>query len=165
MTDGRRHDFDLNGDTPDTPDDLDRLFARLESPVAPPALIPEILAQTVETAPARVAARQRARMALWALYGCSLALVALFAVSLGQALHASGALDYLSFALQDRALARESPGLFWSAFVEDMPWLHLVPLALALAGWLVTTIALLRSRPPAAPPAGLTPHAATGAAA
>lgn len=161
MTDVRQHDIDLNGDPPD---DLDRLFARLDSPTVPPALIPAILAQTVETAPARVAARQRQRIALWVLYGCSLALVAVFAVSLGQALHASGTLDYLSFAMQDPALARESPGLFWHAVVEGMPWLNLVLLALALGVWLVTTIALLRSRPTAAPPAGMTPHAATGAA-
>ncbi len=162
MTDERYDTLNLNGDAPD---DLDRLFARLESPAPPPALIPAILARTVETSPARVAARQRARTTLWVLYGCSLALVAFCAVALGQALHATGTLDYLAFAMQDRDLVRQSPGLFWSAFSESMPWLHLVPLALALAVWLVTTLLLLRSRPAATPPAGMAPHAAPGAAA
>jgi hypothetical protein len=159
--DERHNDIQLNGDAPD---DLDRLFTRLASPAPPPALIPAILARTVETAPARVTARQQARITLWVVYGISLALVAFFAISLGQALHTSGTLDYLAFAIQDRDLARAAPGLFWSAFVEYMPWLNLVPLVIALAIWLVTTVALLRSRPTAGPPAGMAPHAATGAA-
>lgn len=150
----------------DAPDDLDRLFARLESPAPPPALIPAILAQTVEKAPARVAARERLRAALWAVYGIALALVAVSALSLGQALYASGTLDYLSLAAEEGDLARQSPGLFWAAVSEHMPWLHLVPLALALALWLAATVALLR-RPPAPsqpPPAGRTPGTTIGVA-
>jgi hypothetical protein len=159
MVDERKRNSHLDGDAPD---DLDRLFARLESPAPPSTLIPTILAQTVESTPARVAARQRLRTVLWAAYCCSLVLVAVFAVSLGQALHASGSLDYLGFALQDRDLARQSPGLFWGAFTEHMPWLNLVPLALALAIWLVTTVALLRRRQDPAPPTEMTPRAASG---
>lgn len=158
MTETRHHTIPLDGDAPD---DLDRLFAQLHSPAAPPALIPTILARTVETAPARVAVRERLRAALWAVYGVALALVAVCALSLGQALYASGTLDYLSLATEDSDLARQSPGLFWAALGEHMPWLHLVPLVLALALWLVATVALLR-RPtaPPQPPAAMTPDAA-----
>src|SRR5947208_449948 len=98
-------------------DDLDHLFARLVSPTPPADLVPHILARTIETTPAFVAARQRLRIALWVLYSVTLALVLACAIMLGQALHATGTLDYLSFAIQDSDLVRQSPGLFWNAFV------------------------------------------------
>lgn len=161
MTDERTT---MNGADDTPPDDLDRLFARLASPRPPADLIPNILAQTVGTAPAAVAARERVRAALWVSYSATLALVLICAVLLGQALHATGTLDYLAFALHDADLARQSPGLFWSAFVEHMPWVHLLLLLAALAAWLVTTTALLRRRAPSPPPTGLNRRTATGAA-
>lgn len=133
------------------PDDLDRLMTRLESPVAPPTLVSAILAETVGRQPAAVAARQRARVALWAVYGASLALVLVAAVLLGQALHATGTLDFLAFALHDWNLARSNPGLFGSALGEHMPWGNAIVLLIALMVWLATTVALLRR--PAAPTA------------
>ncbi len=154
----------INGVDGAPPDDLDRLFARLQSPAPPADLVPRILARTVETAPAFVAARQRLRTALWALYGVTLALVLVCAIAFGQALHATGTLDYLTFAMQDSDLARQSPGLFWSAFVEHMPWLHLVALVGALAAWSATTVALLRRRGTPQPPPGYAPRTAPGVA-
>jgi hypothetical protein len=145
----------MNGTDGTPPDDLDRLFGRLASPAPPADLIPTILARTVETAPAAVAARERVRAALWVSYGATLSLVLVCAVLLGQALHATGTLDYLAFAWHDADLARQSPGLFWSAFTEHLPWEHLLLLLAALAAWLVTTIALLRRRAPSQPPTGL----------
>jgi len=145
------------------PDDLDRLFARLASPAPPADLIPNILARTVATSPAAIAGRERVRMALWAAYGVTLSLVLVGAVLLGQALHATGTLDYLAFAWHDFDLARQSPGLFGSALAEHMPWFHLAFLGASLAAWLVTTIALLRRRAPAQPPTGFTPQPAAGA--
>lgn len=159
MTDERST---MNGADGPPPDDLDRLFARLRSPIPPADLVPTILAQTVEMTPVSVAARQRVRTMLWALYGVTLALVLVCAIALGQALHTSGMLDYLAFALQDFDLARQSPGLFWNAFMEQMPWLHLLLLGGALTAWLVTTVALLRRRVPPQPPPGYAPRAATG---
>ena len=153
----------INGADGAPPDDLDRLFARLASPTPPADLIPQILVQTVATSPAAVAARERMRTVLWISYGVTLSLVLVCAVLLGQALHATGILDYLAFALHDSDLARQSPGLFWSAFTEHLPWMHLLLLALALTAWLVTTVALLRRRAPSLPPTGLTPQAARGA--
>jgi len=161
MTDERIPINGMDDGTP--PDDLDRLFARLASPTPPAHLIPQILARTVETSPAAVAMRARVRTALWVSYGVTLSLVLICAVMLGQALHATGTLDYLTFAWRDSDLARQSPGLFWSAFTEHMPWLHLLLLIAALVAWLVTTIALLRRRAPSQPPTGLTPQRATGA--
>ncbi len=153
----------INGVDGTPPDDLDRLFARLASPTPPAHLVPQILARTVETAPTAVAMRARARTALWVSYGVTLSLVLICAVMLGQALHATGTLDYLTFAWRDFDLARQSPGLFWNAFTEHMPWLHLLVLVAALVAWLVTTIALLRRRAPSQPPTGFTPQTATGA--
>lgn len=154
----------INGVDGAPPDDLDHLFARLASPAPPADLVPKILAQTVETSPAFVTARQRLRTALWALYAVTLSLVLVCAIAFGQALHASGTLDYLTFALQDFDLARQSPGLFWGAFTEHMPWLHLSLLVGALTAWCVTAVALLRRRPLSQPPTGYTPQTATGAA-
>lgn len=153
----------INGVDGTPPDDLDRLFARLESPAPPPDLIPTILARTVATSPAAVAGRERVRTALWVAYGATLSLVLVGAVLLGQALHATGTLDYLAFAWHDFDLVRQSPGLFGSALAEHMPWFHLAFLGAALAAWLVTTIALLRRRAPAQPPTGFISQAATGA--
>jgi len=153
----------MNGADGTPPDDLDHLFARLESPTPPAYLIPQILARTVETSPAAVAVRARVRIALWVAYGVTLSLVLLCAVMLGQALHATGTLDYLTFAWHDFDLARQSPGLFWNAFMEHMPWLHLVALVAALVAWLVTTVTLLRGRAPSPPPTGFHPQTATGA--
>lgn len=152
----------MNGADGAPPDDLDRLFGRLESPAPPADLIPKILARTVATTPVAVAARQRLRTALWALYGVTLASVLLCAIMLGQALLTSGTLDYLAFATQEFDLARQSPGLFWGAFAEQMPWLHLLLLGGALSAWLVATVALLRRAAPP-PPSGYPPRAAQGA--
>lgn len=159
MTDER---ITMNGADGAPPDDLDRLFARLASPTPPVDLIPKILARTVETSPAAIAARERMRTALWVSYGVTLSLVLVCAVLFGQALHATGTLDYLVFAWQESDLARQSPGLFWSAFTEHMPWLHLLLLLGALTVWLVTTIALLCRRMPSQPPTGRNPQMATG---
>ncbi|MCA1668477.1 MAG: hypothetical protein LC793_14015 [Thermomicrobia bacterium] len=153
----------MNGGDGTAPDDLDRLFARLESPAPPADLIPKILAQTVATAPAAIVMRERIRTALWVAYGVTLSLVLVSAVLFGQALHATGTLDYLTFAWQDFDLVRQSPGLFWSAFTEHMPWLHLLLLVAALTAWLVTTVALLRRRAPSPPPGLSHPQTATGA--
>ncbi len=147
-----------------SPDDLDRLFARLQSPEPPGDLVPMILSRTVATAPASVAARARTRTALWVAYSVALALVLVSAIALGQALHATGTLDYLAFALQDRDLARQSPGLFWSAFLEHMPWLHVTLLLGALVLWFISAVALLRRRSTPPPPAGYQRQAAPGAA-
>ncbi len=160
MTDER---MTTNGVDGARPDDLDRLFARLVSPVPPAHLIPQILARTVETSPAAVAVRERVRLALWVSYGVTLSLVLVCAVLFGQALHATGTLDYLTFGLHDTDLVRQSPGLFWSAFIEHMPWVHLLFLVAALVAWLVTTVALLRRRAPSQPPAGFNPQTVTGA--
>lgn len=156
-------DMRMHGADGAPPDDLDRLFTRLASPTPPAALIPNILARTVATSPAAIAARERMRTALWVSYGVTLSLVLVCAVLLGQALHATGTLDYLAFALHDSDLARQSPGLFWSAFTEHLPWMHLLLLAFALTAWLVTTVALLRRRAPSPPPTGFNPQAARGA--
>jgi len=160
MTDER---MTINGMDGTPPDDLDRLFARIVSPAPPANLISNILAQTIATAPAAVIARERVRMALWVAYGVTLSLVLVCAVLLGQALHATGTLDYLAFAWHDFDLARQSPSLFGSALVEHMPWFHLFLLVGALAAWSVTTIALLRRRTPSQPPTGFTPQTAAGA--
>lgn len=160
MTDERYTTNDVDG-TP--PDDLDCLFAQLESPAPPATLVPNILARTVETTPARVAAQQRIRIALWAAYAVTLSLVLVCAVMLGQALHATGTLDYVIFALHDFDLARQSPDLFTSAIIEHMPWMHLGALLVALAAWVVTAVALLRRRAPSPPTTGLAPQTATGA--
>ncbi len=145
------------------PDDLDHLMARLTSPQPPATLIPQILARTVETSPAFLAAERRVRAVLWSLYGVTLALVLACAVLFGQALHGTGTLDFVALGLQDMDLVRTSPGLFWSALAEHMPWWHLTALGGALLAWVVTATALLRRRTLPRPPTGFNGQPATGA--
>lgn len=134
----------IHTDENETPDGLDRLMGRLESPPPPRALVPAILAATTrrEGAASRVLARAHA--ALWGAYIALLLLVAAGAVLLGGALAGSGALDYLAFALSDADLLRASPDLFRDALRETVPWGHVAALAAVFVAWVVVTVRLLR---------------------
>ncbi len=146
-------------------DDLDRLMMRLESPAVPSSLVPQILAQTVGQSPATAMARQRARAALWAVYGVSFVLVAVCAVLFGQALHATGTLDYLAFAQAEWGLVQDNPTLFRDAVLGQLPWGNCAALLVTLGGWLVATVAVLRAPglPRSSDEGGAPPHAMPGA--
>jgi hypothetical protein len=120
----------------DEPDDVDRLFARLESPAPPPDLALRILARTSR--------RARVRWGLWVGLAVSVGLVAavLAAVSgylTGQELVRSGALDLLRLALEDGELVSTAPGDYLLVLVETLPWGGLLAtLACVVAAYAVT---------------------------
>jgi len=130
-----------NENAPDAPDDLDRVMARLVSPQAPRSLVPTILAQTTRR---EASVRRQSWAALWLAYVALLVLVAGSAVLFGQALHGTGTLDYLAFALSDMDLLRHDPGLFRDAVGEHMPWGHVFALLAALVAWACVTVSLLK---------------------
>jgi hypothetical protein len=101
------------------PDDVDRLFARLESPTPPPDLAFRILART--------SGRARVRWGLWVMLAVGAGLVAalLAAVSgylTGREFVQSGAYELLRLGLEDGELVTTAPGDYLPAVAEAVPW-------------------------------------------
>jgi len=118
------------------PDDVDRLFARLE-PIAPPTdLAPRILART--------SGHARMRWWLWVTLAVGAGLIAalLAAVSgylTGQEFVQSGAYELLRLGLEDGELVTTAPGDYLLAVGEAIPWGGLVAtLACVAAAYAVT---------------------------
>jgi hypothetical protein len=108
----------------EAPDDVDRLFARLE-PIAPPADFARRVAQATYGAPAP----ERVRWRWVAFDAVALVLLALLSVNLGISLHESGALDLVALVLLDLDSAREGMGAIAAALLETLPWLQVALLA------------------------------------
>src|SRR4051794_38498948 len=107
----------------DRPDDVDRLYARLET-IAPPADFMQRVAAATYAAPGPVSTRWR----LWLLLdAAALVLLAALSVSFGIALHETGALDLVALLVLDSA--RDELGAIVEALVGTLPWLQLVLLA------------------------------------
>jgi hypothetical protein len=99
---------------PDDVDEVDVLFARLESATPPPDLRDRVLAG----ADAR---SQRRHLIGYALLVASLLVAAAISFSIGQQLRLSGAVDLLNF-LADLELFSEAPSEVLLAFLELTPW-------------------------------------------
>jgi len=103
---------------PDHPDDVDRVFARLERGAVPESLTARVLAQTVN--------RERARAALawpWLVAGLgALALLSVTGYALGASLAASDGLDVLGALFGDLGLLTIAPGDVVAALGEVVPW-------------------------------------------
>src|SRR4051812_15766982 len=102
------------------PDDIDRLFARLERAPAPEDLAARVLAQTVE----RSSARAQLKLAWpWLVAGLgALALLGVTGYSLGANLAASDGLDVLGALFGDFGLLLTAPGDVVAALGEVVPW-------------------------------------------
>ena len=103
--------------TDHTPDDLDRLFARLERAPAPPELTARVLASTI--------GRERAPRVAWPW--CAAGLVALIGLVLtgyllGASLASSDGLDVLEGVATDLSLLSVAPGDVLAALGEVVPW-------------------------------------------
>lgn len=115
---------------PDSPDDLDRLLARLEAP----PLAADFLAATL----ARAAARRRQQTALTVTsYAVLLIAVAAIAFAFGRGLVAGGADGVLALAVLAPAAVGAAPRDFLWALAESVPWGW-------LAALLVVAVALAR---------------------
>jgi hypothetical protein len=116
------------------PDDVDRLFARLERAPVPEDFTARVLFQTVDRA------RSRAHTKLawpWLVVGLgALALLGVTGYSLGASLAASDGLDVLGALIGDFGLLLTAPGDVVAALGEVVPW-GLVIMAGVSAAFLV----------------------------
>jgi ABC-type spermidine/putrescine transport system permease subunit I len=125
-------------------DDVERLLARLEPVVPPPDLTTRVLTRTTR--------RAHVRWGLWVVLAvvAGLAAAALAAVSgylAGRELVESGAYDLVRLGAEDWELVTTSPGEYFQALAEALPWASLVAtLACIVAAYLV---AQLLTRAPA----------------
>ncbi|HEV8636838.1 MAG TPA: hypothetical protein VG370_21680 [Chloroflexota bacterium] len=102
------------------PDDVDRLFLRLEPLRSPADLAARVAAQTY----ARPIAAGRTRWLWWAFNAVALLALLALSVSFGMALHESGSVDILAVILEVGTV-----GDAVDALVESLPWLQLAALA------------------------------------
>ncbi len=124
------------------PDDIDRIFARLER-----AAVPRDFTRTVL---ARTTARQRAILAWpWLIAGmASMALLGLAGYFAGATLAASDGLELLLAVLSDLSVVTAAPGDAVAAIGEVVPW-GLVAVAGLSAAFLVWVAGRVVSRTPA----------------
>lgn len=124
-------------------DDVDRLFARLDRPAAPPDLTARVLARTVHAAPAPV---QDTRLWPWVLAAfAAIALLAFSGYEIGVLMASSDGLDVLTAVTGDLSIWSLAPGDALAAVVEVIPW-PLVGLAGACAAALVWLSGEIASR-------------------
>jgi hypothetical protein len=129
--------------TNDYPDDIDRLFSRLDRAIVPEELTARVLAQTVGREQAR------ARLAWpWLVAGLgALALLSGTGYSLGANLAASDGLDVLGALSGDMGLLLTAPGDVVAALGEVVPW-GLVVMAGLSATCLIWAVGNVVSRAP-----------------
>src|ERR1044071_9298237 len=99
------------------PDDVDRLFARLE-PIEPPAGLAGAVMQAVAPRPA-------IRWAWAALDLVAIALLALLSISFGMELYASGALDLVVLFVADAEAAGGAFDDLGQALLAALPWMQM----------------------------------------
>jgi hypothetical protein len=130
----------MQQNTPESPDDVDRLFARLHA-VAPPA---DLTARIMRALPAEVPRAQPApdrapAIPAWrALPWRGIAVVAglvlaIMSVRLGLLLDDSGAISVLSQIFGDFGSFMSAPGDYLSPLAAELPWFDLIGAVLALA--------------------------------
>ena len=115
-------------DERDERDEMERLLARLNAVEPPADFVAGVMARVRQGEVARWSRWQQA--AFGAAYVLTLVLLAVLAFATGAAMEHSGVRDLLQLAARDIEAVKTSPGLYASALLEAMPWLHLAALAL-----------------------------------
>jgi hypothetical protein len=126
-------------------DDVDRLFARLDSAPVPEDLTARVLASTVarENAPGAVRAWP------WMVAGlAALGALTIAGYQLGAMLAASDGLELVAGIFGDVGLVTTAPGDVFAALSEVIPWTLLITAGLS-AALLILAIGHLASRRPA----------------
>jgi hypothetical protein len=114
----------------DQPDDLDRLFARLQEVPPPADFADRVLARTARV---EQVSPMRARVTL-GIYLVTLVMLGVAAYRAGQGMSLSGAGDLLQLLLSDPAMLVEEPSAFLLGIGELLPWWDLgFALVLAVA--------------------------------
>ena len=112
------------------PDDVDRLFARLESAPVPDDLTARVLASTVE----RTNAARTVLAWPWMLAGLgALGVLTIAGYQLGVSLATSDGLELVSAVFGDLGLVETAPGDVFAALNEVMPWTLVVAACLSAA--------------------------------
>jgi hypothetical protein len=129
----------------DAPDEVDRLFARLDRAAVPDELTARVLASTV----ARTEASRAVFAWPWMVAGlAALGLLTLAGYQLGENLAATDGLELVGGLLGDLGLVATAPGDVLAALGEVIPW-SLVALAGLSAALLILAAGNLVSRGPA----------------
>jgi len=133
---------------PESFDDVDQLFARLERAAVPDDLTARVLASTVE----RTNAARAVLAWPWLVAGlAALGALTIAGYQLGASLAANDGLDVVAAVFEDIGLLATAPGDVLAALGEVIPW-SLVALAGVSAALLVLAVGNVMSRP--APPLG-----------
>ncbi|SRR5712691_4327066 len=127
----------------DNPDDVDRLFARLERAAVPDDLTARVLASTV----ARKNAPRAALAWPWIVAGlAAVGLLTIAGYELGASIAANDGLELMAGIVGDLGLVATSPGDVVAALGEIVPW-SLVVLAGVSAAMLILAAGHIVSRP------------------
>lgn len=130
-------------DTP-APDDVDRLFARLDRAAVPDDLTARVLSSTVE----RTSAARAVLAWPWVVAGVlALGLLTMAGYELGANLATSDGLELMSALLTDYGLLATAPGDVLAALNEVVPW-TLVVMAVVSAALLTLAVGNIVSRAP-----------------
>ncbi|HLZ70126.1 MAG TPA: hypothetical protein VKV26_09505 [Dehalococcoidia bacterium] len=126
----------------DERDPIDRLYARLEGAEPPADFVARVMARARQ---GEVARWQRWQRALFATgYVAALIALAVLAFLTGIELERSGLRALLSMALHDISVVTDSPGIYFAAVRDAVPWLHLIGVAADLALLALATRLLLK---------------------
>jgi len=128
-------------------DQIDRLYARLDSFEPPDDFLQRVLVRAREGEVARWAVWQR--VAFGILYVVALVGLAVLAFMTGSAMENAHARELITIALQDLSSVKDSPGIYLSAIADALPWSHLLAVAIDLLVLAVATRLLLRTSAPA----------------
>ena len=121
---------------PELPDDLDRLYAKLEWQNPSANFAGRVLA--------RVSAAQRVQRISAVLSLAALAALGVFAFALGRGLSLNGTLDYLAVLFSNLDVAADATDDFVSALLDLMPWTEVIAVLLGMVGLWLASIALPR---------------------
>lgn len=135
-------------------DEVDRVFARLQSVEAPPNFVASVMARVGEqpsaatlahpsasVRPAAVVDRSAAATVAWlAMQALGTLLVGLAAYSLGHAFWTSGAYDLLALLRDDSEVVTLYGDTYFTALLATLPWLQLGAVALTLAATALTWV-------------------------
>ncbi|MEP7198176.1 MAG: hypothetical protein ABI874_00045 [Chloroflexota bacterium] len=121
---------------PESPDDLDRLYTKLEWENPRANLAGRVLA--------RVYAAQRVQRVSAVLSLVALTALGVGAFALGRGLSVSGTLDYLALLINNLDVAADAADDFVSALLDVMPWTEVIAVLLGMVGLWLTSVALPR---------------------
>jgi hypothetical protein len=125
------------------PDELDGLFARLEPASTPDDFVARVMARARSGEVARWAQWQRAAFAV--LYLGALLGLAVLSYLTGNELTHSQTRDVIALALHDLSAVKDTPGLYFAALGDAIPWALVAAVVLDVAVLAAATHLLLKA--------------------